>query len=1187
MISTPLNSLTCNLYGTNLIEAAAGTGKTYNIQNLAVRLILERNLPIESILVLTFTEAAAAELGKRVRNILQSTLEFLQQPESMPGPARETALIEAALASPDAPGRAEYIRRLRRALLNFDEATISTIHGFCRRVLGEFAFESGVLFNARLEKNCSKLLLELAGDFYRRNFYHEKHAALRALLAARNKLTPETLLELAARQISRPRLRFRSRVTRDPESCLDAAEKALQTLKTQFDAGVFEEFEGRLNQPYTLGWFDRAAVRIDRFRAGAEPDRELLEILTALAPEALLEAVTKRGKSAQQSRYQQVQEIVQKPFFITCGMLRDAVESYPEALKLEAVRELTRKFEERKLRDNFQTFDDLLIRVHRALLRPDSPLLPALRRRFPAGIIDEFQDTDPIQYEIFQSIFQHPGGTLFMVGDPRQAIYAFRGGDIATYRRAVRDLAAAGGCKYTLDSNFRSSAPMIRSVNRIFHDHASPFADPEIAFPEVIAPLKENGEPEPGLLVNNVEDPHPLKIQYDPRAGADACRDACADRILALLEDRTLRIPGRDAPGIRPDDIAVLVLQGYEAEAIRIRLNRRGVPAVFTRLGNVFATDEAEELLRIMEAALEPGRLDRIIRALATPTGGLSAAELLQLRSPAGETGLAGWSETFQQFSKLWEQSSFLEFFNLVLTRFHVRERFPGMAGGERKLTNLLQLGDLLQKEAAARKLPPGGILRFLEEKWADPSSADGEEAEQLLETDRSAVKLMTVHSSKGLEFPIVLLPDLFRRKAGDSRHPEPYHLPDDSLEYDLTGDPAAAELAANESLQELLRLVYVALTRAKYLCCVFWAGDRQPVSALDWLFRFRGATGFANAFRLLAAGGGTPEIPEEMLMTAPERVPDFYRPWTDPDRRLREPELALAVDPAWQLASYTALSPHAAAGIPDSAPDYDDDEPARMPQSGDRGGFALPGGAAVGNALHRILEVTDFDASPEAIRSAAGPQLRAYGLTHSPEQAAELEDITVKLLRQVLHAPLAGADAIPFTLAEIPRGDRLAELEFNYMFRNGFHTSDIRRKLERYAREKFRLEIWPEWDRRLSGGVLTGFIDLVFRHHGKFFIADWKSNRLGGRRSNFTPEALPDAMAASFYFLQYLFYTVALCKYLRLRLGKFDVEEYENYFGGVFYIFLRGVSADRPGDGIFYDRPPFALIAELESVIG
>lgn len=1186
MNPTPLNSLTCPLDGANLIEAAAGTGKTYNIQNLTVRLILERNLPVESILVLTFTEAAAAELRRRIRSILQTTLSFLQQPEPGPEEGREAALIEAAATAPEPTDRAECVRRLRRALLHFDEATITTIHGFCRRVLGDFAFESGVLFNSRLEKEYSKLLLELAQDFYRRNFYRKEHAALRALFAERSALTPEELMRPAARRIGQPQIRFRSRAARAPEEYLEEAARCLEEVKFHFRAELFDRLEGKLNKPYKGEWFDSAAARIAGFAAGAGLDRELLEDLIALAPEALLGKVSNPNSRPGAERERQVREVTLEPFFQICGALGEAVELYPEALKQEAVRELSSAFEARKLRENFQTFDDLLTRVHRALRRPGSTLLPALRRRFPVGIIDEFQDTDPIQYEIFHSLFLHPGGTLFLVGDPRQAIYAFRGGDIATYRRAVRDLDAAGGRKYTLDSNFRSSAPMIRAVNRIFRDHASAFADPEILFPGVTAPPKENGEPEPGILADGVEEPHPLRICYDPEAGDDDLRDACADRILALLADRSLRIPGRE-PGIRPDDIAVLTLQWREAEAIRDRLNRRGVPAVITRTGNVFASPETGELIAMMEAALEPGRLDRVIRALATPIGGVSADDLLRLRTPGGETELGSRSETFESLSRLWTEGSFLVFFNAMLTRFRVRERFPAMPGGERKLTNLLQLGDLLQKEAALRRLPPGGQLRFLEGKWLDPESADSEEAEQLLETDRAAVKIMTVHRSKGLEFPVVLLPDLFRRKASDKRNRELYHLPDGSLEYDLSGDPAAAGRAADETLQELLRLAYVAMTRAKYLCILFWKNDRSPQSALDWLFRFRSAAGFDSPGRLLAKGGAAAEIPEEMRAAPLREVPAGFRPWLDPSRQLREPELALAVDPAWQLASYTALSPHSAGGEAGAGFDYDDDEPEEMPQSGDRGGFALPGGAAAGNALHRILESLDFDADRETIRSVAAPQLRAYGLIRSPEQASELENATAELLSGVLHTPLEAGDGCCFSLSEIPRRDRLAELEFNYHFRRGFHTSEIRRTLESYAKEKFHLEFWPEWNRHLSGGVLTGFIDLVFRHHGKFFIIDWKSNRLGGRRRNFAAAALPEAMAANFYFLQYLFYTVALRKYLELRLGRFTGAEYEAQFGGVFYLFLRGVSPDHPGDGVFHDRPPYALIRQLEEIIG
>lgn len=1160
------------LDGWNLIEAAAGTGKTYTIQNLAVRFLLERRLPIRSLLVVTFTEAAAAELKERIRAVLGTMLDAATGAE--PAPERERLLLERA-AEAGVP-REACAGLLKNALSSFDDAAISTIHGFCARVLGENAFESGVLFRSELVKDTSGMIAELGMDFYRRIFY-APGPKLRNAMAEAAGITPESLTGPAKLKAAHPELVIRTPLAgteEEAELILREAESIISELQNADLAGALAEAAPYLNK---LGNFAAADAPAAAEAALREPDTaEALKCLSGLGLSVLETKVKKRLKG---TTPEEVKARLAAGPFRLADRLAELVRDYGNALKLAAAAFIRHGFEQRRKRENFQTFNDLLQEVHHALHAASSPLPAVLRQRYPVGIVDEFQDTDPVQYEIFTSIFRPPEGTLYMVGDPRQAIYAFRGGDIAVYRRAVRELEAAGGRKYTLTANYRSAAAMIADVNTLFHRHADPFADPSITFPEVRAP-----EPAPALLRNGVPEAHPLRIIRLPDANEAECRSRTARAVLELLSDPSLALPGRGESGIRPRDIAILVLRGYEAELLAAELHALHIPAVFTRTGNIFGSEDARELLTVLRAVAS-NDVRRLPNLLATPIGGMPVAAIAELQTERGERELAEEQTKLRELQTIWENGSFIEFFNALLTARQVRKRYPALPRGERKLTNLLQLGDLLEQESARRGLSPAGVADFLAERIADPDKGDGEEYQQLLETDREAVTLMTIHGSKGLEFPIVLLPGLH---LGDAeKRAELFHNAGGKLEYDLTDSPEGRRKAQDERLQELLRLAYVAVTRAKHHCRIFW-GKGPKATAPDWLFRMReaGARG-TSPVQALLADPPEPQIPAELLdpETAPE-PPPFYRQDPGATLELELPPVRLGIDSGWQFVSYSSLSPQGGADTPY---DYDEkeQEPGTPGEPPDGGIFAVRGGAAAGNAWHRIFELADFSAGEEELRALALPQLTDFGLLRGGEDPEEKLKLTVRMAQDVFRSPLRGADGVAFRLAEVPRRERLSELEFAYRFRSGFTTKQLRRLLERYAAERFGLSEWPVWNRTVSGGCLNGFIDLFFRHHGRYFILDWKSNRLGGRSANFLPERLPAAMAGSFYFLQYLIYTVAAVKYLRMRLGRFDEAEYESLFGGVFYLFVRGVSPDHPGRGVFHDKPPYELVRQLEELIG
>ena len=462
------------------------------------------------------------------------------------------------------------------------------------------------------------------------------------------------------------------------------------------------------------------------------------------------------------------------------------------------------------------------------------------------------------------------------------------------------------------------------------------------------------------------------------------------------------------------------------------------------------------------------------------------------------------------------------------------------------------------------------------------------EEYEILLETDRAAVTIMTVHKSKGLEYPLVLLPTLFTWNA--EKFAENYHLPDGSIERDFTGSAESEALASAERLQELLRLAYVAITRAKYYCHIYWGACRNRTSALDWLFRMRTLTSLPELKDMRNLLNSSQEsalnaIPADWLaepVPETEILPPYTVEQTEAET-LNPPHWNGKIDYAWHITSYSGLTPHGG----DAPSDYDSEDDEAPVERRMTGIFSIPGGAQTGNAWHEILEKLDFTDHERRLPGLIEEKLSLYGLLKNDARKEERIALTAEMIGKVLASPLTDADGQSFTLSEIPRADRISEMEFHYRFRKGFRVDQLRTVLEPYIGEKFGGAAWDSLHGFISGGFLNGFIDLVFRLRGRFYIIDWKSNRLGGSPQSFRQDGIRSAMLKHFYFLQYLIYSVALLKFLRLKNGSFTEQDHEKYFGGVYYLFLRGITPEAPGNGIYRDRPPFALLMQLEQLIG
>ncbi len=1211
------NSVCCPLTGVHMVEAAAGTGKTYNIQNLVIRLLLEyplnpgeKQITVDQILVVTYTKEATAELRFRIRKIIRCVLDELngvESPERTEEAARivqllehaEQAIRELSEIRDDSPEMKEKIRqvmkqRLQDALTDFDSSAISTIHGFCQTVLTENAFRSGVRFSTEIEQDPDSILHELLMNFYRRVFYSTGGAAssFRAGFLYSLRLQPDDFKTPVDYIRSHPDMQIYPENRGNPENLMPQIEHLYHSVMENFQPSLLEWDSSLLYAPGSSSKINIHAKADRKKETGILLHGSIslkLQLLKKYTPDQIMPAVKKSGAA----RFEQ---LCKEAFFTENEKLQSLIQQYVQSLKRQAAEEVLKEFEKRKNQENFQTFDDLLQQIR--LKSRETEFVSILRKRFKAAILDEFQDTDPVQYETFHNIFF--GTSLFLVGDPRQAIYGFRGGDIATYRKAEKDMRQAQGQKYTLFRNFRSSGAMIHAVNDIFCGedmtgprllvpHRYPFADNNITFIPV-----QSGSGKAGYSVDGIEDPYPLKMTVTG-VNAEETQGMCIRQIVKMLHDTRLRLPDREECGIRPGDIAVLVDKNREARAVKQLLAEYNVPAVVRKAVNVFSSGVAEDLEEILRAAVNPGDREQVVRAMNTAVMGYDVKDLIE---SGGETGRM--QSLFLELKTVWEERSFFEMFHLFLEKLNIRSGLLGRKGGERNLTDLLQLRDLLSTECRNKKLTMSGLLNFLSSKRSESGKNKNEEYETILETERDAVTVMTIHGSKGLEFPFVFLPSLAVRAA----EPEDglYHNPaTGELIYNLSPDTGHRLLVYAETMQENLRLAYVAVTRAKYYCHIFWPKRQRCHSALDWLFRMRQDTLPSlpppEDFYAHMADAGNVVIPPEWTVppVMKEETPDVYNPpvpgqAAKPDCLWKHD----AIDSSWKITSFTGLTARDTVWkktlLPEENEEFIKDIDWETGEDGllqkQKGIFEIPGSSSTGNAWHEIFEKLDFQ-TQDRLEDLTGRCLSGSNVLnrYNEEQHERFIQLTVQMVRNVLHTPLPQTGE-GFTLSGISFRQRLSELEFHYGFSKTFHKAKLKSVLNEYVYETFGVSGWTLQYEEISG-YLKGLIDLVFCYEGKFYIVDWKSNILGGDPENFRPDGIRSEVFRKFYFLQYLIYSVALIKFLRLKIGRFGPEEYEKYYGGAYDLFLRGMNPAEPGSGIWYDRPSFELLSKLEEVIG
>jgi exodeoxyribonuclease V beta subunit len=1192
-----LDHLHVELAGRNLIEASAGTGKTYAIACLYLRLLVESNLTPDQILVVTYTEAATEELRGRIRNRIREALDVFA------GAEPQDRFIEGLVANTNGngPEKAEALSRLDRALTSFDLAAIFTIHGFCLRALQDNAFESGFLSDTALVADQSELLREVVDDFWRRHFFADSAPLLP--YALRNNLTPDYFAGFLTGMLGNPKLQIL------PDFDLVQL-PVLEAECRQAFAAVGTLWQKRRGEIKTLIESDKGLSRSkDSYKPELLPAlfRAMDSYAASDNPYDLFDGFEKFTTSGILAGKKPKGAPISHPFFELCENLQQLITKRFLVFRTELIAFARERLPVRKGELNIRFFDDLLTDLFDALYgERGEELALSLGHKYRAALIDEFQDTDPVQYDIFRRIYADPTRPLFLIGDPKQAIYSFRGADIFAYLQAASGVDA--GRSYTLTHNWRSTPRLLAAFNAVFRSEARPFVFDQITYHPVTSGKGDSSNP----LVLTAANEAPLQVWHLP-AGPDgapgnvgrANREipvAVAAEIVRLLEESREGRARLDDRPVAPEDIAVIVRSHRQAGYIQDALREFGIPSVMRSDKSVFTTDEAREVCALLSALADPGSELRIRAALVTGILGLSGDDVAALLED--ELLWEEWLTRFREYHHVWLEQGFMVMAQLLLSREGVRGRLLRRPDGERVLTNLLHCFELIHAACHERGLGVAGAVTWFGERVSGEEAA--EEYQIRLETDEKAVKILTVHVSKGLEFPIIFCPFQWGGVRSDD---EVITFHDD---YRIVKDFGSADknrhmvIAQKEGLAENLRLLYVALTRAKFRCYLV-AGkladrtgrNRPETSPLSYLFHASEATRkaddlvgmLAQEVKSLSAETIVAQL-EEMaaqeegaIAVSPMPAPDGTSPYVpagDEGTHLRCRTFSGVIDRSWRVSSFTSFAAHdAAAG---ELPDRDEADPgvdapavaAPDPEQQGMNIFTFPRGAHAGIFLHEVFEKLDFtdSSTPENARLLVA-SLKKHGFK------AEWFPHIRTMIDNVLTTRLSTPDGA-FSLSELKKGCWLAELEFFFPLK--FVTSTILRDVFRRWSGRHSSVDLPALSRGMkfkpAEGMVRGFMDLVFEQGGRFYLADWKSNHLGYRIEDYGREALMGAMTQKLYPLQYLLYTVALNRYLSLRVSGY---RYHTHFGGVLFVFLRGANGERGEEsGFFRDTPPFELISEL-----
>ncbi|KQQ97009.1 exodeoxyribonuclease V subunit beta [Massilia sp. Leaf139] len=1215
-MSQLLDALTFPLHGSRLIEASAGTGKTWTIAALYLRLVLghggadafPRPLLPSQILVMTFTRAATRELSNRVRERLVGAAAYFR------GEAKESDPYLEALAGSYASDSERQLaaHRLVLAAETMDEAAIFTIDAWCQRMLREHAFDSGSLFDEELVSDERALFEDAAHDYWRQHVYPLDSARLAPVLACWSDVRA---LKTAVRDLVG---RTDTLGVPDPEPLGALVGRVQRELTAQL-ARLKEGWSERVDE--MEGWIAQQRERSAKAFNGTKLRQDWLDnwfrSLRTWAADPLLVAPDITDAAWKRLTPHGIEGAFGKGFhadvpacFGCTEELRAAlakVAPLEHALLRHAAGHIARRMTELKATKRQFGFADMLARLKDALEGANGE---ALRQRiaaqFPVALIDEFQDTSPLQYRIFDLLYKveanDPAQGLFLIGDPKQSIYGFRGADIHSYLDARR---ATEGRHYQLGTNYRSTAALVEAVNQLFrhaegHGEHTGHAAGAFRFRRGhVNPLPFDAVRAAGLGAHlvGVDGPYQalaMCVAGSDEMDADAQRaffaDHCAEHIVTLLNDPQVGFAEPDPEDLgarfvrlQPADIAVLVRDRREAAAIRHALMRRRVASVYlSDKDSVVESEEAADVLRWLNAVASPldGTLARA--ALATRTAGLPLGELARL---SGDETV--WEERVEQLKALhvtWQRQGVLAMLRRFVHELGLPARLLREPGGERRLTNLLHLAELLQ-EASTQLDGEQALIRWFAEQVEGLGEA-GDERVLRLESDAKLVKVVTVHKSKGLEYPLVYLPFAASTRKTSRRRRSffEYVGEDGKRRIDLALSEEALKAVDRARLEEDLRLLYVALTRSRHflwlgvaaaasasarkkdenelhesaLGYLMTGGEPVPTSAVhEHLGRLRGHCGGIELHVLDPLDGCT------MYDRVEERAP------------LVEPAPFEAdFERNWAVGSFTSITRHTTAPPMRAAEEtlLEDEEPAPALRIEDAPWHRFPRGSVPGNFLHEQLEwigQEGFDIVDDPnFDTRLAQRVERAGWGH------RLED-TLAWLRLVVATRLPPVGA---SLSELT--NTVPEMEF-WFPSEGLDLAELDRLCRRRLLGK---TVRPGLPERALHGMLKGFADLVFEHEGKYWVLDYKSNALGPNDAAYTKRAMEEGMAGHRYDIQGAIYMLALHRLLQSRLG--ETYDPAQQLGGAVFLFLRGI-ANTSTHGCCLLEPDVELLDGLDRLLG
>lgn len=1228
------------LSGVHLVEANAGTGKTWNIEALVIRLLIEKNFEPGQVLVVTFTDAAAQELRERILERINQVYEALYESEYS---GADTFL----LACRDKYGSQESVLdHLENCKSRFDEASIYTIHSFCKQVLTDFRFEAGLETEMQIMPDSRIIQQEVIKDEWR------------ALNHRFSKASESRLADILMGKVSLAQLEYSFsaysaktgvRLDSDSESLLVQASESVKARWSTLDPSKWvHDYIKALNDAVQTWdnhkdeirkqWLNTELSRFDYSKDGSKWESALIQFLQSPLMGSVDTHVEKFTSTFVQNKPLKKSSNAQRPdhpFFDLIDFLFYGKSVLENQILRESCERMKHSYLLKRQQQQVLIFDDLLMFTERAL-DPEKNggnaelLTKALREKYPVALIDEFQDTDQTQYSIFRRIYvekRNENHLLYMIGDPKQSIYLFRGADLKTYFKARKDAKST----FTLSRNFRSTQALIEGINTVFAGHCS-FLDDELNYKPSTAHKKESG-----LVVPHESDAPIRFIDIKARNGNKGPSELAVMKwvvssISGLLSSNQVKTTILDKFSgqlrqIHPGDIALLVATHNQSRRLKHMLAEVGIPSVESGEASVFLSEEAGYLNLLLDVVLNPRRSRKVRALLTSPLFGLTDQQVKAVESD--EIQWSQFIEIFRTGEQIATNKGILTGLRFLFDRLGIEKNLVKRGNGERSLTNVRHLAELLHNEEASQRRSLSGLASWLLKQRNDDNAMKSDDRNMRLESDDERVHIMTMHSSKGLQFPVVYAPFLWTKSWG-SKSELFYNFNTESSEFERVFDPDnlvhrnGILLGRIENLQDKIRLLYVTLTRAEQRCYVPYSSWKD----------FHTSPLYASLLTHIAQDGidsdslGTAIVqPNSSVLDIPsdwdsnnlishilsglveksnesihfEQVEAINRA-THFDRRSKQNQIRarefdkkglIRLLPSRNVSSYSSIQrkyghestfdvmqrdEHADQGKDISSVVLSTQDNEQITRE-HKAILSFPKGANTGNFWHELLETVDFadDSLWDEIVDLTSAK---YGFTERVDR-----ETVRNLIKNTVGSPIGqhpifkkqNPEMQDLKLSSLKLKQTLREMEFLYPY-SVTELQVLVTELRKESQHGEKISALADIESLNTTSLLTGLIDLVFESNGKFFILDYKSNHIGDAFENYSHAEIDLDIRTNGYNMQYHLYTAALSKYLHKQIRGFS---YDKHFGGVFYLYWRGLNS-RDTTGVFYDKPEWKVIEPL-----